>query len=139
MKIALPKNEFTDIEIGDNQLFKITAAVYDDVSRKVRVTYRDQAGNTHSEFFKLYNADAQGNLSPNDKGLKMFAILYRGVTGEKDADEIDVEDLKGLYFRADVTQGSSRANGDGYWLNVYSKRPTTDTFENSESFAVDEW
>lgn len=138
MKIELPKIEFQEIQIGDNQLFKVTAAVYDEESRKVRITYNDKNGASHSEFFKLYDKDANGNIAPNSVGLRMFSILYRGITGNTDATDAELDELVGRYFTADVTQGAAKQNGDGYWLNVYSKRPSDQTFdevtENSDDY-----
>lgn len=146
MKIQLAKPEYTDIEVGENQLFKVTSSVYNEETHKLRITYRDKAGNTHSEFFQLESKESENaDYTPDAKGLKMFAILYRGVTGERNADEADPDDLVGRYFTADVKQGKQKDDGT-YWLNVWSKRPSDLTFEDvpdtpkkETSDDADEW
>lgn len=130
MKISLPKQEFTNIEIGENQLFKVTTAAYNEETHTLRVTYRDKAGNTNSEFFRLETREAKDKpYEPNPQALKRFATLYRGITGNRDTDDADPEDLVGCFFTADVKLGSEKDDGS-HWLNVWSKRPSDLTFDD---------
>ena len=146
MKISLPKQEYAEIHVGENQLFKVTKVVYNEETHTLRISYRDKYGAYNSEFFRLETRETEdAPYTPNPQGLKMFAIFYRGVTGEKNAEDADPEELVDKYFMADVKEGAEKRDGNGYWMNVWSKRPTDLTFDDipdkpkEESEEVDEW
>lgn len=107
-------------------IFKITEATYDEDFGKITCVLTNKAGQKHWERFSLIGKD--GNV--NDKAASAFASFAKAALGNADADEVDVDDMVGLYIKGDIayyeytkkdgTTGRSTQKAQGTWWQTVS-------------------
>lgn len=89
-------------------VFRIVEVNYKEAFGKIDVKMKTAKGQTHTEHFSLLKTDG----STNEKALNAFSYFAKVATGDFDLQDIDPEELVGLFMECDVEHDVQPSNRD---------------------------
>lgn len=120
-RIGLMDNGYEPIAVGTHT-FLIYDASYDETFGKIVINLVTADGKTHKENYSILKA----NNTVNEGALSAFSYLARVALNDSDRDDVDVNELIGRYFTAEVTHDKQPSNNDPTkimtWVRLGSKK-----------------
>lgn len=98
----------------------ITEADYKEDFGKIKLTMATADGKKHFENYTLFNKDGE----PNDGACGAFSGLAKAALADPDAEDIDPNDLKGLFVKGTISYREYEGN-DGKMKKTTQKAPGT--------------
>lgn len=121
---------FKEVQIGDDQIFAIVEVKYDEKFGRAEVVMQDKRGALITQRFKFKGVKKKAA----ETALNIFSALAKSALDDWELEEVEPEDIQGLFVKADVYKSKSTKDDGKYFKNMRNFRSLS---EDDETFEPD--